>query len=150
MPQKLKFQVSGRKICIFSGNFLLQSMACSREMKNLTFKVYILGALSAISNGSSLIKYGTTMRPGFKRNEGFILPFDGQWSNWAPSSECSVTCEVGTMTEMRVCSPPVGGGAPCVGERTRSVVCSTETLCLQGLIIVPIFHYLIYYVRRII
>ena len=102
-------------------------------MKKLILEVYILVTLSALSQASGLIKYGTTLGPGFKRKEGPIVHLDGQWSSWTQSSACSVTCEVGTLTETRVCSPQVGGGSPCEGNASRNAVCDTGTSCLQGL-----------------
>ncbi|XP_067408301.1 properdin [Emydura macquarii macquarii] len=58
-------------------------------------------------------------------------PVDGSWSNWKPSSPCSVTCGVGRMTEKRLCNNPAPqhGGKACPGLDTRSQFCSTKIPC---------------------
>ena len=110
-------------------------------MRSSVFLNCILGFEWAISHVNGFVKFGTTLGPDFKREEGSIVPVDGQWSSWAPSSTCSVTCGIGTLTETRVCSPPVGGGTPCEGNATRNSVCDTGMACLQGWLLIMALIY---------
>lgn len=41
---------------------------------------------------------------------------DGTWGAWERIGGCSVTCGSGLQTERRICTPPLFGGADCVGN----------------------------------
>ncbi|XP_077140161.1 properdin-like [Ranitomeya variabilis] len=62
------------------------------------------------------------------------LPFcaiDGSWGEWQPSSDCSVTCGVGRITQKRSCDNPAPryGGRHCVGSPVRQSICNTKVPC---------------------
>ena len=58
----------------------------------------------------------------------FFLIVDGQWCNWSPFSDCSVTCGGGEMTRTRYCNSPVpeNGGADCEGSDTDTASCGED------------------------
>ncbi|EMP42333.1 Properdin, partial [Chelonia mydas] len=53
------------------------------------------------------------------------------WSDWQPSSPCSVTCGMGRVMEKRLCNNPAPrqGGNTCLGLNTRSHFCNTKIPC---------------------
>ncbi|XP_035685697.1 SCO-spondin-like [Branchiostoma floridae] len=58
-------------------------------------------------------------------------PVDGEWSDWGPWSDCSVTCGSGTETRNRSCTnpAPAHGGADCVGPDEEVQDCDTGVPC---------------------
>jgi len=52
---------------------------------------------------------------------------DGQWSDWMPWGDCSVTCGGGSQSRSRTCTNPVpaNGGKDCVGDSVDTRDCST-------------------------
>ncbi|XP_013391987.1 tolloid-like protein 2 isoform X2 [Lingula anatina] len=69
-------------------------------------------------------------RAGFRIRYEIDGVVNGGWSNWGNWSGCSVTCGGGTGTISRQCNNPAprNGGAPCVGQASRTVLCGTK-LC---------------------
>ena len=52
-------------------------------------------------------------------------PVDGEWSSWAPWTQCSQTCGIsgGTIlrrTRLCIQPPPMNGGKNCVGNDTET------------------------------
>ncbi|KAM4677962.1 LOW QUALITY PROTEIN: SCO-spondin-like [Discoglossus pictus] len=58
---------------------------------------------------------------------------DGDWSEWTPWSDCSVTCGGGIQNRYRFCSdpPPSGSGLPCEGPDREEQPCNLE-LCSES------------------
>ncbi|KAL3870939.1 hypothetical protein ACJMK2_038967 [Sinanodonta woodiana] len=54
-----------------------------------------------------------------------IATVDGNWSIWAPWSDCSVTCSNGTQVRLRSCTNPSpdNGGDECEGNESEVVIC---------------------------
>lgn len=48
---------------------------------------------------------------------------DGQWQEWSPWSDCSVTCANGTQQRKRQCSAAAHGGSECRGHWAESREC---------------------------
>ncbi|XP_035686772.1 coadhesin-like [Branchiostoma floridae] len=59
------------------------------------------------------------------------LEVDGDWSNWSPWSDCSVTCGNGTKSRDRSCTDPApkNGGAECDGDPEQTKGCNSEVSC---------------------
>ena len=53
---------------------------------------------------------------------------DGNWSNWGPWSECTVTCGGGKQIHTRSCTnpPPANKGLLCIGESEESRECNID------------------------
>ncbi|XP_060108215.1 properdin [Heteronotia binoei] len=60
-----------------------------------------------------------------------FCPQHGNWGNWKPLGDCSVTCAVGRQLEKRLCDSPAPkhGGQSCHGSDTRSFGCNTRVPC---------------------
>lgn len=65
---------------------------------------------------------------------------EGQWLEWGPWSQCSVTCNTGTQERQRRCSSSVHGWAECKGLHQESRECTNPScsgkahkwmLCIQ-------------------
>uniref|UniRef100_A0A3B4TCW3 SCO-spondin n=1 Tax=Seriola dumerili TaxID=41447 RepID=A0A3B4TCW3_SERDU len=54
-----------------------------------------------------------------------IFVVDGQWSQWTPWGQCSVSCGAGLQSRYRFCSSPhrSGSGLPCLGPHREDQVC---------------------------
>ncbi|KAJ8359971.1 hypothetical protein SKAU_G00164960 [Synaphobranchus kaupii] len=52
-----------------------------------------------------------------------VCPVDGQWQEWSPWSDCSVTCANGTQQRTRHCSAAAHGGSECRGHWAESREC---------------------------
>lgn len=48
---------------------------------------------------------------------------DGQWQEWSPWSQCSVTCSNGTQQRSRQCTAAAHGGSECRGPWAESREC---------------------------
>jgi hypothetical protein len=61
-------------------------------------------------------------------------PINGGWGNWTSTTECSKSCNTGTLKETRLCKNPVPefGGKMCVGESTEYISCNTENCPING------------------
>ncbi|KAL5011020.1 hypothetical protein ScPMuIL_013325 [Solemya velum] len=59
---------------------------------------------------------------------------DGGWSEWAEDGNCTVTCGGGTITYNRECNnpEPIGDGADCEGNDTKTEDCNTEPCPIDG------------------
>ncbi|MGH0153391.1 UNVERIFIED_CONTAM: hypothetical protein FKN15_041924 [Acipenser sinensis] len=59
---------------------------------------------------------------------------NGQWSEWTPWSECSVTCGTGLQNHYRFCASPArsGSGLPCIGPDRQDQICNTAPCALSG------------------
>ncbi|XP_039610072.1 SCO-spondin [Polypterus senegalus] len=64
----------------------------------------------------------------------FSCDVDGQWSEWTPWSECSVSCGTGLQNRYRFCnSPPQSGsGLPCLGADKQDQICSNVPCSRNG------------------
>ena len=51
------------------------------------------------------------------------FPVNGEWLEWSAWTNCSVTCEEGTITRNRNCEGPYNGGLPCEGSDSETDVC---------------------------
>uniref|UniRef100_A0A3B4XYZ2 SCO-spondin n=1 Tax=Seriola lalandi dorsalis TaxID=1841481 RepID=A0A3B4XYZ2_SERLL len=62
-----------------------------------------------------------------------IFAVDGQWSQWTPWGQCSVSCGAGLQSRYRFCSSPhrSGSGLPCLGPHREDQVC-ISTPCDGG------------------
>ncbi|KAL4622608.1 properdin [Arapaima gigas] len=60
-----------------------------------------------------------------------FCPVSGEWGQWSPLSECSVTCGVGLRTKVRQCNAPAPrhGGQTCRGETTANELCNLHLHC---------------------
>ncbi|XP_064203728.1 adhesion G protein-coupled receptor B2 isoform X5 [Anguilla rostrata] len=54
-----------------------------------------------------------------------VCPVEGQWLDWSPWSQCSVTCSRGTQQRQRRCSVSVHGWAECKGPHLETRECGT-------------------------
>lgn len=59
------------------------------------------------------------------------VPVAGNWSSWVDVGNCSVSCGGGLQTRVRTCTPPLYGGAPCVGDAISTVPCNLQS-CTQS------------------
>ena len=64
-------------------------------------------------------------------NTEYPCPVHGQWGAWEPYSDCSHSCEGGTMQHFRRCDSPAPAyeGEPCVGEAYETVSCNSDIPC---------------------
>ena len=55
-----------------------------------------------------------------------VFLVDGQWGNWMPWEECSVTCDRGEKVRRRLCDSPRQqyGGQPCFGDSSEIMECN--------------------------
>ncbi|KAG8249761.1 hypothetical protein J6590_012064 [Homalodisca vitripennis] len=51
-----------------------------------------------------------------------MCPVDGKWSAWGPWSQCSSSC---LRQRQRLCSKPLYGGKPCIGDNIQIEKCYT-------------------------
>ncbi|XP_066552867.1 adhesion G protein-coupled receptor B3 isoform X4 [Amia ocellicauda] len=61
-----------------------------------------------------------------------LCPVDGQWQEWTPWSECSVTCSNGTQQRTRQCSAAAHGGSECRGHWAESRECYNPDCTANG------------------
>ncbi|XP_073776339.1 adhesion G protein-coupled receptor B3 isoform X18 [Danio rerio] len=61
-----------------------------------------------------------------------LCPVDGQWQEWSPWSDCSVTCANGTQQRKRQCSAAAHGGSECRGHWAESRECSNPECTANG------------------
>lgn len=52
-----------------------------------------------------------------------LVAVDGQWQEWSPWSQCSVTCSNGTQQRSRQCTAAAHGGSECRGPWAESREC---------------------------
>ncbi|XP_038656628.1 adhesion G protein-coupled receptor B3 isoform X12 [Scyliorhinus canicula] len=52
-----------------------------------------------------------------------LCPVDGQWKEWSPWTDCSVTCSNGTQQRTRQCTAAAHGGSECRGHWAESREC---------------------------
>lgn len=50
----------------------------------------------------------------------------GEWEEWGPYCECSKSCGGGIQVSTRECKNTANGGAYCIGERHRLMICNTQ------------------------
>uniref|UniRef100_H2LGR4 Subcommissural organ spondin n=1 Tax=Oryzias latipes TaxID=8090 RepID=H2LGR4_ORYLA len=57
-----------------------------------------------------------------------IISVHGAWSPWSPWSQCSLECDSGVQTRMRVCSSPAPqhGGNSCLGPHIQTKDCNSQ------------------------
>ncbi|XP_022779250.1 collagen alpha-1(I) chain-like [Stylophora pistillata] len=57
-----------------------------------------------------------------------LCPVDGNWSDWGPWRECTVTCGGGKRIRTRSCTnpPPANGGLVCIGKCEESQECNID------------------------
>lgn len=55
-------------------------------------------------------------------------PVDGEWSQWGPWEQCSLSCGSGTRNRIRTCTAPAPafGGKICNGTTSSSEICNRE------------------------
>ena len=53
---------------------------------------------------------------------------DGEYSDWSPWTECSVTCSLGSQVRSRSCTnpAPAHGGLPCEGDEWEVQDCDSN------------------------
>ncbi|XP_064172792.1 adhesion G protein-coupled receptor B3 isoform X2 [Anguilla rostrata] len=61
-----------------------------------------------------------------------VCPVDGQWQEWSPWSDCSVTCANGTQQRTRHCSAAAHGGSECRGHWAESRECYNPDCTANG------------------
>ncbi|CAL9688000.1 unnamed protein product [Knipowitschia caucasica] len=61
-----------------------------------------------------------------------LCPVDGQWQEWSPWSDCSVTCANGTQQRTRQCSAAAHGGSECRGHWAESRECHNPDCTANG------------------
>uniref|UniRef100_A0AAY4BMK4 Adhesion G protein-coupled receptor B3 n=1 Tax=Denticeps clupeoides TaxID=299321 RepID=A0AAY4BMK4_9TELE len=61
-----------------------------------------------------------------------LCPVDGQWQEWSPWSDCSVTCANGTQQRTRQCSAAAHGGSECRGHWAESRECYNPDCTANG------------------
>ncbi|XP_069462301.1 adhesion G protein-coupled receptor B3 isoform X5 [Ambystoma mexicanum] len=61
-----------------------------------------------------------------------LCPVDGQWQEWSPWSQCSVTCSNGTQQRSRQCTPAAHGGSECRGPWAESRECHNQDCTANG------------------
>ncbi|XP_031569442.1 extracellular matrix protein 3-like [Actinia tenebrosa] len=54
---------------------------------------------------------------------------NGRWSDWSDWSACGKTCGLSTQSRIRDCTPPLGGGHPCVGPAKQVRRCFIRRFC---------------------
>uniref|UniRef100_A0A3P9HD46 Complement factor properdin n=1 Tax=Oryzias latipes TaxID=8090 RepID=A0A3P9HD46_ORYLA len=61
-------------------------------------------------------------------------PVHGAWSPWSPWSQCSLECDSGVKTRMRVCSSPAPqhGGNSCPGPHIQTKDCNSQPCSVEG------------------
>ncbi|XP_021374390.1 hemicentin-1-like [Mizuhopecten yessoensis] len=61
-------------------------------------------------------------------------PVDGMWCPWSSWSDCSVTCELGSMHRTRLCDNPAPdhGGLPCTGTKISTAACKLPPCPVDG------------------
>ena len=52
-----------------------------------------------------------------------MFSVDGYFEKWSEWGECSTTCGRGTRIRTRECTPPIAGGADCIGDREEQEDC---------------------------
>jgi len=54
---------------------------------------------------------------------------NGNWGAWSAWGTCSKTCGSGTQSRTRLCNnpAPANGGSNCMGSRSESQACNTQT-----------------------
>ncbi|XP_023806195.1 SCO-spondin [Oryzias latipes] len=67
-----------------------------------------------------------------------IISVHGAWSPWSPWSQCSLECDSGVQTRMRVCSSPAPqhGGNSCLGPHIQTKDCNSQPcsgVCPEGM-----------------
>ncbi|XP_051775086.1 adhesion G protein-coupled receptor B3 isoform X2 [Erpetoichthys calabaricus] len=61
-----------------------------------------------------------------------LCPVDGQWQEWTPWGQCSVTCSNGTQQRSRQCSAAAHGGSECRGHWAESRECYNPECTANG------------------
>uniref|UniRef100_A0A8B9BGF1 Adhesion G protein-coupled receptor B3 n=1 Tax=Anser brachyrhynchus TaxID=132585 RepID=A0A8B9BGF1_9AVES len=61
-----------------------------------------------------------------------LCPVDGQWQEWSPWSQCSVTCSNGTQQRSRQCTAAAHGGSECRGPWAESRECYNPECTANG------------------
>lgn len=58
----------------------------------------------------------------------YFLSVHGSWSPWSPWSQCSLECDSGVQTRMRVCGSPAPqhGGSSCPGPHIQTKDCNSQ------------------------
>ncbi|XP_072354455.1 adhesion G protein-coupled receptor B3 isoform X1 [Scyliorhinus torazame] len=61
-----------------------------------------------------------------------LCPVDGQWKEWSPWTDCSVTCSNGTQQRTRQCTAAAHGGSECRGHWAESRECFNSDCTENG------------------
>ncbi|XP_041359749.1 SCO-spondin-like isoform X3 [Gigantopelta aegis] len=61
-----------------------------------------------------------------------LCPVDGYFNEWAPWSECDVTCNGGIRWRNRTCMGPLHGGNDCQGQWNQTEACNTQQCPVDG------------------
>ncbi|XP_072106624.1 adhesion G protein-coupled receptor B3 isoform X7 [Mobula birostris] len=61
-----------------------------------------------------------------------LCPVDGQWKEWSPWTDCSVTCSNGTQQRTRQCTAAAHGGSECRGHWAESRECFNSECTENG------------------
>ena len=73
----------------------------------------------------------------------FIIDLENRWTTWSAWSQCSVTCNGGTQTRVRICEDNVNAIVDsCIGSPNQTRVCN-EWYCPGICLIVTIITYFV-------
>ncbi|XP_053381262.1 hemicentin-1-like isoform X2 [Mercenaria mercenaria] len=61
-------------------------------------------------------------------------PVSGNWGNWLPWEQCSVSCNEGVQLRRRLCDNPApqSGGGTCVGDAVEEQTCNRRPCAVDG------------------